>query len=129
MTNRIFLPSVSSMFREFDRSANCKKTSIYSINENEENYSIEMNIPGVKKEDIEIGVKEDKLSITASRKKMDKVGEEEKEVILSQYEESFTVNTKSIDLDSIEASLEDGILTLKLPKKEEIKYERTISIK
>ncbi len=129
MTNRIFLPSVSAMFREFERSSNCKKTDNYSIEETQDNYSIEINVPGVKKEDIEIGVKEDKLSIIASRKKIDKVDEEEKEVVLSQYEENFTVNTKSIDLDSIEASLENGILTLKLAKKEEIKYERTISIK
>ena len=86
-----------------------------------------MDMPGVKKEDLEIGIKENILSIYAERKKEDKT-ENKEAVVVSKYEQSFNISAKGIDIDNIQANLENGILTLTLPKKEEVKYERKINI-
>ncbi len=132
MSRRIFLPALLSMlddFRGFDNSLInfYNKASDYKIEEDEKNYTIEMDMPGVKKEDLEIGIKENILSIYAERKKEDKT-ENKEAVVVSKYEQSFNISAKGIDIDNIQANLENGILTLTLPKKEEVKYERKINI-
>lgn len=132
MSRRIFLPALHSMlddFRGFDNSLInfYNKASDYKIEEDEKNYTIEMDMPGVKKEDLEIGIKENILSIYAVRKKEDKT-ENKEAVVVSKYEQSFNISAKGIDIDNIQANLENGILTLTLPKKEEVKYERKINI-
>jgi len=136
MTKRIFLPSLASIFDYGDTASSsfssnrCSEntSSNYTIEEKENEYVIEMNVAGVKKEDIEIGIKEEKLSIIALRKREVKEGDEVKESIISKYEESFKLNNKTINLEQIEANLEDGILTVRISKKEEVKYERQIAV-
>lgn len=100
----------------------------YRLEESEKEYSIEIDMPGVKKEDLEIGIKDNILTIKAERKKISK-DEEKKEFIARRYEESFSLNTKGIETEGIGANLEHGILTITLPKKEEVKYEKRIEIK
>ena len=139
MTKNIFLPALHTIlddFRGFDEAFNglynsneMKRACHYNIEENDKNYSIEMDMPGVKKEDLEIGIKENVLSISAKRKKAVKTENgESKEEIISSYEQSFNVSTKGIDIENIEANLNNGVLTITLPKKEEIKYEKKINI-
>ena len=100
----------------------------YKIYEDDKGYTIEMDMPGVKKSDLEIGVKENILSIYAERKKVIKGEEGDKEEVVSKYEQSFNISDKSIDVDNISANFENGVLTLTLPKKEEVKYEKRIEI-
>ena len=100
----------------------------YKIYEDEKGYTIEMDMPGVKKSDLEIGVKENILSIYAERKKVIKSEEGDKEEVVSKYEQSFNISDKSIDVDNISANFENGVLILTLPKKEEVKYEKKIEI-
>ena len=82
MDRRIFLPALHSVlddFRGFDNAFNnlyasdeIKKMPHYNIEEDEKSYCIEMDMPGVKKEDLDIGIKENILSISAKRKKVKK---------------------------------------------------------
>ena len=85
-----------------------------------------MDMPGVRKEDLDIGIKENMLSIYAERKRMSKT--DEKEEVVSKYEQSFNISVKGIDIENISANFENGVLTLTLPKKEEVKYEKKIEI-
>ena len=157
MTKRLFFPALHSMlddFRSFDEAFNnlysnneVRKLSHYNIEEDDKSYTIEVDMPGVKKEDLEIGIKENVLSIYAERKKVNRANiidakeesneneEESKEesknnneIIVSKYEQSFNINTKGIDVENIEANLTDGVLKVTLPKKEEVKYEKKINI-
>ncbi len=146
MTNKIFLPALHSMlddFRTFDNAFNSlysneemRKLSHYNIEEDEKNYYIEMDMPGVKKEDLEIGVKENILSVYAERKRINKTNvvdantenNKNNEVVVSRYEQSFNISTKGIDVENIEANLNNGVLKITLPKKEEVKYEKKISV-
>ncbi|MEI0580508.1 Hsp20/alpha crystallin family protein [Brachyspira pilosicoli] len=100
----------------------------YKIYEDEKGYTIEMDMPGVKKSDLDIGIKENILSIYAERKKVIKSEEGDKEEVVSKYEQSFNISDKSIDVDNISANFENGVLILTLPKKEEVKYEKKIEI-
>ena len=130
MSRRIFLPALNSMlddFRCLDNSMFYNRMSDYKIEEDDKNYFIEMDMPGVKKEDLEIGVKENILSIYAERKKEDKT-ENKESVVVSKYEQSFNISAKGIDVDNIQANLDNGVLKITLPKKEEVKFEKKIEI-
>ena len=150
MTKRLFLPALHSMlddFRTFDDAFNSlynsnneemRKLSHYNIEEDDKQYVIEMDMPGVKKEDLEIGIKENVLSIYAERKRVNKNkvvdaqnaenAEKDNEVVVSRYEQSFNISTKGSDVENIEANLSNGVLKITLPKKEEVKYEKKINI-
>ena len=130
MSRRIFLPALNSMlddFRCLDNSMFYNRMSDYKIEEDEKNYIIEMDMPGVKKEDLEVGIKENILSIYAERKKEDKT-ENKESVVVSKYEQSFNISAKGIDVDNIQANLDNGVLKITLPKKEEVKFEKKIEI-
>lgn len=130
MSRRIFLPALNSMlddFRCLDSSMFYNRMSDYKIEEDEKNYIIEMDMPGVKKEDLEVGIKENILSIYAERKKEDKT-ENKESVVVSKYEQSFNISAKGIDVDNIQANLDNGVLKITLPKKEEVKFEKKIEI-
>ena len=140
MTKRLFFPALHSMlddFRSFDEAFGSlynndevRKLSHYNIEEDDKNYTIEMDMPGVKKEDLEIGIKENILSISAKRKKTFKSENgESREEVISSYEQSFNISTKGIDVENIAANLNNGVLMVTLPKKEELKYEKKIEIK
>ncbi|MBW5381702.1 Hsp20/alpha crystallin family protein, partial [Brachyspira hampsonii] len=108
MSRRIFVPTLHSIFSNANRCnslGNCSpygdyhnRVSNYRIEEDDKNYIIEMDMPGVKKEDLEIGIKENILSISAKRKKAVKTENgESKEEVISSYEQSFNISTKGID--------------------------------
>lgn len=131
--SRIFLPALHSILDDFDNFSNfyneensVSKYSDYKIEDNDNSYTIEMDMPGVRKEDLDIGIKENMLSIYAERKRMSKT--DEKEEVVSKYEQSFNISVKGIDIENISANFENGVLTLTLPKKEEVKYEKKIEI-
>ena len=130
--SRIFLPALHSILDDFDNFYNEEnsiyKYSDYKLEENDNSYTIEMDMPGVKKEDLDIGIKENMLSIYAERKKVIKSDDGDKEEIVSKYEQSFNISVKGIDIENISANFENGVLTLTLPKKEEVKYEKKIEI-
>ena len=94
-----------------------------NVKETEDDYAIELAVPGLKKEDFKIEVNEGVLTIAAERK----TENEEKKEGYTRREFSFTNFTRrftlpeTADEKSISASYTDGILALNLPKKEEAK--------
>ena len=97
------------------------------------NYVLEAELPGFKKEDIKIDVEDDCLTISAERK-VDEDKKDEKnnfvkrERYYGSYSRSFDVS--GINIDGIEASYTDGVLTLTMPKKAaEVPASRRLEIK
>ena len=98
-------------------------------------YEIDGNIvlmadmPGVKKEDLNIDLKEDTLTLSGEIKPFE--GAEETDLLIEydvgQYYRQFTI-PELIDRDKIDAQLKNGVLTLTLPKAEAAK-PRKIEIK
>jgi HSP20 family protein len=90
--------------------------------------------PGLKKEDFKIEV-EDKVITISSEKEERKEEKEEKftrkEYSCSSFSRSFTL-PEDVKMDSIEARYEDGVLKIRLPRKEEAKkaaLSKTITVK
>lgn len=84
------------------------------------NYLLQAELPGFRKEDINIDLKNDLLTISASHK--EEKDEEDaskyirKERYYSSYSRSFRVN--NIEAGDIDAAYNNGILEVKFPKKE-----------
>jgi len=92
------------------------------IYEDKNSYKIIFDLPGIEKEDINLKVEKDILSITAEFKKQpiesyDCIREE---IDFAGYQRSFKLNG-IVDLDKIGADYKNGTLTLTLPKREEQK--------
>jgi HSP20 family protein len=113
----------------FEGRGNCGLINVY---EKENEYTIELSAPGLKKEDIKIELEENvlKISSTVEDKKEDNFdGYYRKEFRKSSFERSFQL-PKDVAKNKISASMVDGILTLTAPKfKEEKKESTTITIK
>ena len=100
--------------------------------ETDDAYFVEVDLPGVKKSEITIDVKDNVLSISGERKVNDRAKEDSYYKVESKYGKfvrNFTL-PKDADVDKIEASNKDGVLEVKIqrqkilekkPKKIEIK--------
>jgi HSP20 family protein len=95
-------------------------------------YYIEVDLPGVKKEDISIDVDDNVLTISGERKVEEERKEEEfyrVESFYGTFERSFTL-PEDVDADKIEAEAKDGVLTVKIPKAQVVeKTPKKIEIK
>lgn len=93
-------------------------------------YHIDIDIPGFDKKDISIEVNEGYLTVKASKETEE--NEEGKNYIRRErsfgtYQRSFALG--DLDVDNIDAKFNNGILSIVIPKKEEINTSRTIEIK
>ena len=87
------------------------------IYETEDALAVVMEMPGVEKKDLNIGLENDVLKVDG---RIDFSKYESMEPVYSEYNvghyaRSFTLSNK-VDQDKISANLEDGVLTLTLPK-------------
>lgn len=99
------------------------------IKETQDAYVVETEMPGIKKEDITLICEKGVLTITAKQSeeaKEKKDGYIRRERYSGEASRSFAL--KNITEEKISAKLEDGVLYVTLPKKEEDKKERKIEI-
>jgi len=98
--------------------------------ETKDGYTIELVAPGFQKDQFEIQVDDNQLSVTATReeKKLEE-GERftRKEYSVNTFKRHFTL-PKTVHADAIKAEYKDGILYLNLPKIEEAKAKGAINI-
>jgi len=93
-----------------------------NVIENEKNYMIEVAAPGMQKKDFHISTQDEQLVIA-----MEKNVEANKETFhylrrefnYSSYKQAFVL-PDDVMVEKITAKMEDGILTITLPKKEEV---------
>ncbi|MBE0515055.1 Hsp20/alpha crystallin family protein [Sulfurimonas sp.] len=86
--------------------------------EGKDAYHIDVDLPGVKKEDISVDVENNILSISGKRETKSEVKEEDYYRVESSYgkfERSFTLPEK-VDAENIRAACEDGVLEVVIPK-------------
>jgi HSP20 family protein len=94
-------------------------------NENNE-LTITLDLPGVVKEDIDIRIDNDILSIYAKRQSCDR-NEQDNYIQLERTRTDFSQKVRLpylIDIKQSSANLENGILTLILPKSKEVRENR-----
>lgn len=124
LSSALNLPDTSSEFASFKPSVNTR--------EGEYAYHIEVDLPGVKKDDIDVDIKDDILTISGQRKTKKEVKEKDYYKMESSYgkfQRSFTL-PDNIDTENIEANSKDGVLEVVIPKMERSKKEtKKIKIK
>jgi HSP20 family protein len=89
-----------------------------STREGEFAYHIEVDLPGVKKEDISIDVKENQIVISGERNFKEERTDKDYYKVESSYgkfQRSFAL-PENVDVENIEASSTDGVLEVTLPK-------------
>ena len=96
------------------------------VKETDTAFELEADLPGFNKEDIDIGIEGDTLTIKAERHS-DHENKDEKnnyvrvERSYGSYSRSFDIT--GVDADAITAKYENGVLSLNLPKKEPVQPE------
>ena len=104
-----------------------------NIRENDNSYEVELMAPGMKKEDFNIELDNELLTISAEIKSENNTQEEGKftrrEFSYSSFKRTFTL-PETVKEEDINALYQDGILKISLPKKEEAlpKPKRMIEI-
>ncbi len=114
MINAQILPTAFYGLQNFIDSLNAdsnKAESSFTPNaeyyEVENGFVLEVELPGVKKEDLDVQVEKDIITVKATRARKDEK---------ITYERSFRL-ADDIDTDNIKAALENGILKFELAKR------------
>ena len=96
------------------------KFTDYNIrfNESEKQFRVEIDLPGVKKENLEVTSEGDHFYVSASRTVTKNGGSKDE-----TYTRSFSVNPTMYDLDTLGCSLQDGMLVITLSRKVQPKKE------
>ena len=127
LTSALRLPDMSSELSNvsgFSPSVNTR--------EGEYAYHVEVDLPGVKKEDIHVDLKNNVLTISGERKSKEEIKEKDyykKECSYGKFQRSFTL-PENTDAENIEANSQDGVLEVVIPKVKRSKKEtKKIKIK
>lgn len=108
-----------------------------NIREEDDHFSVEMAAPGMAKEDFNIDLSGNLLTISSEKETETTDGQDGKEgkgkysrreYNYSSFSRSFTL-PESADADNIDASYKDGILFLRIPKKAESQKKQNHRIK
>ena len=93
--------------------------------QNNDNVVAVLELPGMRKEDIEISLHDGTLTIGGERKSSSSNGEkaERTERYVGSFRRSITLPVR-VDSNKVSATYRDGILTVTLPKAEEAKPKR-----
>ena len=120
----MFMPMMRSIFDD-GFMPSFRNEGIMKTDVSEENgrYVMKIDIPGVKKDDIRLSLKDGNLTISASSDSNHEEKDKEGHVIRQERyagscSRSFYVG-KDMKEEDIHASLKDGVLRIELPKKED----------
>ncbi|MHA6697560.1 Hsp20/alpha crystallin family protein [Chryseobacterium sp. A301] len=112
----------------FENERNVKRTSSMpkvNILESDTQYTIQLAAPGLKKEDFKLDFKQGQLSIAREVEETENLSAERytlQEFTYASFKRNFTL-PKSTTKEDIQASYENGILTIAIEKKQPAKIE------
>ena len=111
-------------FRDYSGTQELMQTD---VKENENDFEIDMSLPGVNKEDIKAELNDGYLTVSASTSNVKEDNDEKKRYVRRERyygscSRSFYVGDQ-VKQDEIKARYENGVLSLNIPKKEEKKTE------
>ena len=85
-------------------------------------YVIRAELPGFRKEDISVEVADGILTVTGHQKtESDKKGQEDSTAVQERRVSRAISLPENLNVDQIQAAYENGVLTVTLPKREEVK--------
>src|SRR3954463_11349835 len=136
--NSELFPSFPTFFNDFwTRDLFDREQSNYSttgttipavnIQETGDAFLVEMAAPGMNKKDFKIELDGNLLTISSEMKQEHEDREDSKfnrkEFSYQSFQRTFTLSKDVVDADKIEAKYENGLLRLRIPKREEVKQK------
>ena len=127
-TPRTLFPLMSTLFDDFLNSAfseeqtDANKMMPMDVSEREKDYVVRANVPGIKKENIKVSIHNNELLIEGIQEEV-KTEENETVYRYERYKGNYrrVINLpETTNHEKIEAKLEDGVLTLIIPKKDPV---------
>jgi HSP20 family protein len=96
-----------------------------NIKETADNIEVQVAAPGMKKEDFKVELDGNMLTISSEKKEENESQNGDrfsrKEFSYQSFQRSFQLSREVVDTEKIEAKYENGVLSLVIPKKEEVK--------
>ncbi|MCM1109540.1 MAG: Hsp20/alpha crystallin family protein [Clostridium sp.] len=137
--NQNWLPSVFNDLFDNEWMARVNNGTTPSINvfEDEAGYKVELAVPGMTKEDFTIHLNEGNELVISMEKKEGNDGEKpnrkylRREFYHVRFKQAFVL-PENVDKDKIAASVNDGVLTIDLPRlapEEKVNVSRTIEVR
>ena len=123
--NQDWLPSIFNEFfnDDFMGLTPAKQFASPAVNviENEKDYTLELAAPGMTKNDFNVRLENDNELVISLQKKDEKKEEKKnylrREFSYASYQQTFVV-PEEVNIEAIAAAMNDGVLTITLPKKE-----------
>ncbi len=123
-----------SVLRGIDQNAQVLRRAdwvpLVDIRENEQAFTLEVEVPSVAAGDISVSVVEGLLNVTGKSKSAED-GEESSlhrsERVRGSFSRSFKL-PEAVDVESISAEIKEGVLYLNVPKKQTLKREVEIKV-
>jgi HSP20 family protein len=120
---------LDEILRDWDEDRGSEITFPIDVKADSNSFVIKALLPGVRAEDLNIHIVNETVTISGG---LNADREEEEKYLLTEcpsgrFQRVLTLPTQ-LDPDKVEANLEDGVLTLDIPKAEEAK-PRTIKVK
>ncbi len=103
-----------------------------NVRETDDDYILEVAAPGMNKKDFKINYQNNILTISSEKEEKSEDshdGYSRREFSYTSFQRSFTVPVNEVDSDKITATYADGILNVKIPKREEVKPKPAREIK
>ncbi|MDX4066233.1 Hsp20/alpha crystallin family protein [Aliarcobacter skirrowii] len=104
---------------------------VVNTREGEFAYHVDVDLPGVKKEDIKVDINKNILTISGERKTKDEIKQEDYykvETYFGKFSRSFTL-PENADIENIEAKSDNGVLEVVIPKLKDNITKKSIEIK
>jgi HSP20 family protein len=95
---------------------------VAEIDENDDGYVVRLELPGIAPTDVDIGIRDRELCVNGEVRE-----EEERSNALSVRVGRFHYHTSlpsDVDADNVQASMDEGVLTLRIPKAQQVQGHR-----
>jgi HSP20 family protein len=128
--NQVFGNDFNNLFKTFEtmlpnKISHSQYNTLPAVNvkEIENAFHIEVAAPGLKKEDFKLSLNENRLTISVNQEQKTEENTEKfvrKEFSFTSFQRTFNL-PKNVEIEGIGATYTDGILTINVPKQEEVK--------
>ena len=121
-----------AMFDQFFGNAGSRHASLMrapetDVVETEREIRVQVEMPGLKRENIEVDVENNVLTIRGEKREERTEGQEGRYHLAERRWGTFArsfVLPRDVDADNIQASFEDGVLTVRIPKSEKARRRK-----
>jgi HSP20 family protein len=122
------------MNQEHETERRCHWMPATNVAETDQAYKLEMAVPGFNKEDFRIDLENNILTVLSEKEEKEEKKDEKtgwnchrREFGHRGFSRSFIV-PEEVEKDTIKAEYQNGVLTITLPKKDEVKVKKEIQV-